>query len=174
MAILWASAPASSSLYCQAMNGLHKVPFNVQGLNNSILSGFPNLQSKLKGVTDRSGKKQRLQGYAAEGVAFDELHSGGSRTEAARLFFELLVLQSRKKVGPVSPQHSNFSARLDLRPLCATVYIRDQQSVKDSQRHPYTKLMSDSASLACDPERWGTSILPMLKSSHLGVCSPCD
>jgi len=59
------------------------------------------LQLKLKGVSDRSGKKQRLHGSAAEAVAFDELHSGGSRTEAARLFFELLVLQSRKKVGYV-------------------------------------------------------------------------
>ena len=56
------------------------------------------LQSKLRGSSDASGKKQRLHGKAAEGVAFEELHAGGGRTEAARLFFELLVLQSRKKV----------------------------------------------------------------------------
>jgi hypothetical protein len=91
-AILGSSASATSFLY----DGR----YNLQIVN--VQSGSAILQSKLKGVTDRSGKKQRLHGIAAEGVDFNELHSGGSRTEAARLFFELLVLQSRSKVSSVS------------------------------------------------------------------------
>ena len=81
----------------------HRQPASIYLLEHSAqrhttIQGKIALQSKLRGSSDASGKKQRLHGKAAEGVAFEELHAGGGRTEAARLFFELLVLQSRKKV----------------------------------------------------------------------------
>lgn len=57
----------------------------------------PALQSLVNGAT--GGKKQRLSGAASKHVGFEELPGSGSRLKAARLFFDLLSLQARDKVG---------------------------------------------------------------------------
>ena len=62
-------------------------------------SSWSCLKGKLSGKQGQ--KKQKLSGKAADAVEFSELQDKGDRTEAARLFFELLVLQGRKQVSSI-------------------------------------------------------------------------
>ena len=65
----------------------------------------PPLQSK----TTASGKAKQKQ----RSVPFSELHFGKSRTEAAQLFFELLVLQARKRVSKLCTANAERNMHQD-------------------------------------------------------------